>query len=62
MYLFIFEDLTIRKSLTFTEEDAASCDEGILDVIDLHAENPKQYYDGEWNDVENYPDEHRNMN
>jgi hypothetical protein len=51
MYLFIFEDGEVKKATTFCQEDMDSCDAGILDVIDLHVENPKQYYDGQWYEI-----------
>lgn len=52
MYLYIFEDGEVKKATSFSDDDRTSCDMGILDVIDLHAENPKQYIDGEWHDIE----------
>ncbi len=51
MYLYIFEDGQAAKSSLFLEEDRQNCDDGLIDVIDLHAENPRQYYEGEWHDI-----------
>jgi hypothetical protein len=43
MYLFILEDGEVLKSVEFGDGDKAAADNGILEVIDLHDENPKQY-------------------
>lgn len=51
MYLFILEDGDILKSSEFGDDDKAAADAGILDVIALHTENPKQYFDGGWHDI-----------
>ena len=52
MYLYISEDGEIKKSVDFDDVDRDMCEMGILDVIDLHSENPKQYYEGGWHDIE----------
>jgi hypothetical protein len=52
MYLFMFEDGDVRKGLDFSQDDKDSCDAGYLDVIDLHADNPKRWWNGRWVDVE----------
>lgn len=52
MYLYIFEDCTVKYSTTFEDDDRQACDDRMLDVIDLHTENPKQYYDGEWHNID----------
>jgi len=52
MYLYIAEDGALNKSADFDETDQEMCDMGILDVIDLHGENPKQYFEGEWHDID----------
>ena len=54
MYLFIFEDGDMKRSTGFSDDDKASCDAGLLDVIDLHAENPKRYFNGEWQDIDKF--------
>jgi len=48
MYLFIFEDGEIKKCTTFDAADAAECDAGVFDVIDIGGDNPKRYCSGEW--------------
>lgn len=52
MYLYVFEDGEIKKGSTFCQGDMDSCDAGILDVIDISGEQPQQYYEGEWHDIQ----------
>jgi hypothetical protein len=52
MYLYFFEDGEIKKGTTFSDDDAQSCDAGILDVIDIGDSDPRQYYDGKWHELE----------
>ena len=51
MYLYIFEDGEVKKATTISKEDKESCDMGILDIIDISGDEPKQYYEGEWHDL-----------
>jgi len=41
MYIYIFEDGSVKKSSTYSDEDAVSVGDGILDVIDIsNPDNP----------------------
>ena len=52
MYLYIFEDGEVKKGTTFDDGDKESVDAGILDVIDIGSEQPKQYCGGGWHDLD----------
>ena len=54
MYILIFDDGTIKKSLTFTNEDEMSIGNGLNDVIDISDyDNPKWFYDtDDWRNLE----------
>jgi len=49
MFLFIFEDGSIKTTEKVSIEDMKSCDDGILDIIDVSGDVPLQYYGGELN-------------
>ena len=51
MYLIILEDSEIRRASTVTVGDLSACEDGLIDIIDLGSAMPKQYYNGEWNDI-----------
>lgn len=59
MYLMILEDDEIRTVRTLSEGDFAACDGGILSIIDLGPENPKEYYEGEWHDIKDGIEDYR---
>ncbi len=41
MYIYLFEDGSVKKSATYNNEDAESVRDGILDVIDIsNSDNP----------------------
>ena len=56
MYLFIFEDGSMRVGNTITDEDRQSCDDGILDIVRTRIEGMDmfhdQYLEGEWHQIE----------
>ena len=52
MYLFIFEDMEIKKGTAVMQGDFDAVDAGILDIIDISKEEPLKYYDGKWHDLE----------
>lgn len=53
MYLFIFEDGTIKKSSSYSDEDFESVENGYLDIVDISdPENPKVINGTEWEAVE----------
>lgn len=52
MFLFIFEDGLIKKATVICDGDKSCADDGIIDLIDISGDEPKQYYDGEWHDLE----------
>ncbi len=53
MYLFIFEDGTIKyKTGTIDNEDFESADVGILNIVDIsYPRQPKEYYKDEWHEL-----------
>ena len=57
MYLYILEDGEMLKSLRCDDDDKAMCENGLIDIIDLHAENPKQYFRGEWHSIDTHDKE-----
>lgn len=53
LYLFIFEDGTIQVRDSFTDGDAASCEAGILQAIDItECDRPLDYYAGKWTPIQ----------
>ena len=57
MYLLQFEFDEIKKAKKITDGDKKACDEGLLTIIDISdSNNPKEYYDGQWDQIENWED------
>ena len=52
MYIYLFEDGEIRKGTIFNDSESEACDDGILDVIDISGDIPKQYLSGKWHDID----------
>lgn len=54
MYIFIFEDGTIKKGRMIISDDLLSVEDGILEIIDITEPKKPLYYhgDGEWKDLE----------
>ena len=52
MYLFIFDDLTIKTANGYIEEDLQAVDNGYLAIIDISSDKPTEYYNGKWTEVE----------
>jgi len=52
MYLFIFEDGEVKKYDKVCQGDFDEADAGILDVIDVSADEPLQYHDCGWHEIE----------
>lgn len=54
MYIYIFEDATIKKVTTISNDDAINVEDGILDIIDISDnQNPKYLVKaGKWDDLE----------
>jgi hypothetical protein len=49
MFLIIYENGIIEKNESYTEEDIESCDNGIMQLIDItNPKSPLEYYDKEW--------------
>jgi hypothetical protein len=49
IYLVIFEDGEVRKTSMLQDEDLQSCDDGVLDVIDItNPKDPVNYVNGMW--------------
>ena len=49
MFLFISEDGTIEKSLSYTDENLSWCDDGVLQIIDItKPDAPTEYFMGKW--------------
>lgn len=55
MYIYIFEDCSIKYLTEISDNDLDACDDGLLTIIDIgqHGKIPKTYIDGEWVDVDN---------
>ena len=54
-YLMLFEDQSVSKTDRVIEEDLKAARAGILDIVDItDPENPKQWDDGEWVEVEKW--------
>lgn len=51
-YIVIFEDGVIKQTDKVCEEDLRSCDDALLDLIDISGEEPLMYVEGEWLPVE----------
>lgn len=51
MYLILFEDYTVKRKLSITDDDKKACDEGVIDIIDIGGDVPKSYYKGNWHEV-----------
>ena len=64
MFLIIDEDQEIFKAFRISDDDLASADAGILDIIDIDQPcDPKVYFKGRWLsikeiniDITGYPD------
>lgn len=55
MYLFIFEDGSIRRKDIVQDGDLMEADDGVLDIIDIRkSDEPKMYYEGKWNEIEEW--------
>lgn len=53
MFIVIFEDGQIKRVSTLLPEDYAASDDGLLDIIDIgELQEPKQWYDNSWNEIE----------
>ena len=54
MYLFIYEDGDTRKGSKVQEGDFMAADDGIFDIFDIsNPLDPKRYFQGEWEKIEN---------
>jgi len=51
MYLIILEDSEIGKVSTLEDGDLEACEAGLIDIVDLSGEMPREYYAGEWHDI-----------
>jgi hypothetical protein len=54
MFIFITEDGEMFINDTVQEEDKLSSDAGILDIIDTAGDEPTQYNDGEWHQLQTW--------
>ena len=53
MYLYIFEDGTIRKTNELEPDDLKSVNDGYLTIVDISIPgNPKEFYQKEWIEIE----------
>ncbi|MDT0618439.1 hypothetical protein RM531_08115 [Salinisphaera sp. P385] len=48
MYLLIFEDGSIKKARTVSDDDLSSADDGMIQIVGLEDSGPREYVDGEW--------------
>lgn len=52
MYLLILEDGEVLKTHELLEEDKVSSDAGILEIICISGDHPRQYFDGKFHEIE----------
>ena len=52
MYILIFEDGSLKQASSVDEGDLYAADEGLLDIVDITKDMPRQYYGGEWHLLE----------
>lgn len=52
MFLLILEDGSLRKAKTVSDDDLTMCNDGILGIINLNTDEPMQYHDGDWHDID----------
>lgn len=53
MFIYIFDDLSIKAFKQVGEDDLRSCSNGYLSIIDISdANNPSEYANGEWVKIE----------
>lgn len=52
MYLFIFEDGSVKQGRELSNSDLQDVEYGVLQVIRLDDSGPKEYFEGEWLSVE----------
>lgn len=50
-YLFITEDGSITRAPEYFDDDAQSCDDGVLSIIDIHSIPPTEYHQGAWVEI-----------
>lgn len=52
-YIFVFEDLEIRRGESYLKEDLEACDDGLLDIIDISDPTaPLAYFKGGWEELQ----------
>ena len=51
MYLLILEDGEVLKTETLHDEDKEASDHGIMDIIHVSGEHPRQYFQGEFHEI-----------
>ena len=52
MYILIFEDGSMVKSKTVSDEDFKAADDGLVDIIDVGDDDPMRYFDSGWTDID----------
>lgn len=52
MYLFIHDDCVVKGVASIDDGDLLACDEGLVSIIDISTPVPKEYYNGEWSDID----------
>ena len=52
MFLFLYEDGSIVKSNYVDDEYKAASDKGLLVIIDLRGNEPLQYAENEWHEID----------
>lgn len=52
MFLLITEDGEVYQAEQYHKDDPEMVDAGLLDLIDVSGDKPKQYGNGEWHEIE----------
>ena len=52
MYILIFEDGSMVKSASISDEDTKAADDGLVDIIDCDDDSPLRYFDNGWTDID----------
>ena len=52
MYILILEDGEMFKTETLSDGDKEASDAGIMDIICVAGDHPRQYHDGEFHEID----------
>lgn len=54
MYMIVYEDLNVEYTDSMDDDLIEAADYGYLSIIDIDQDPPKEYYNGEWHELELY--------